>query len=792
MNREIIELREVIQKLVPLLTNRGLKVTQRGSQAFVLTDLRTRQPVSVNIPSVGDGASPEFIRAIQGFIDHEVAHVLITDWNYYGGGPTPQEAKDPKVRAFQNTHNIVEDTMIEREIVKIFPGSERNISDTRKFFLERITSEALKTAKNEQEAFIYLLVPAMRALAGHVEMEDYMDRGGHWKNPLVDNLVNSLKPSTLAALKTCSSTKETLEIAREVHEILYPPAPPAPPAPAPSPEKGDGEDKPDDTAGPGEGDKERKHEEAGDDGEGEAAPDAENGEDEDKPEDAEGSEDEEAEAAGTEDDDDSEDAEEEAPQSAAPEGEDEDEESKDDAGDQDDDGRDGDSGKDGESQEKDDAGESGKSSAGDDADDDAEDGAVGGAEGDEDGEDQADGSGASGDDEGGEGGAGGAGENEDGEQSDDSSAGSTPQVITAGADGGGVGEIETADESDDKKGGGGGVGNAAGKSMFEFKDDAFEGQDLSAQIAVLISEEAVEALDRDHYTVFTRELDKIAPLVPPEKINDRWIPDMEDEVRSMTSRMQKDIERLMAAQSYIIRTPGHRAGKLHAPSLYRVPQGDGRVFSQREEHKSKDTAVMLLIDNSGSMKGQKMRLAMMAGYALSTTLERVSIAHEVIGFTTGDYYGIPSSLQEAMQEDARKSGVRWDRMLPIVMPVYKEFDERVTPLVKKRIAYSMNAQNGLQGNIDGESLEYAAMRLIKRREKRKVMLVLSDGQPAGSNHAGPHLKYVVQNLTKIGIETIGIGIMDRAVERYYPKSVVLNNVSELPNEVMGALKKILQ
>ena len=43
----------------------------------------------------------------------------------------------------------------------------------------------------------------------------------------------------------------------------------------------------------------------------------------------------------------------------------------------------------------------------------------------------------------------------------------------------------------------------------------------------------------------------------------------------------------------------------------------------------------------------------------------------------------------------------------------------------------------------------------------------------------------------LGIETIGIGIMDSSVERYYEKNTVINNLEDLPGQVMDEIKRIL-
>lgn len=734
MNRDIVELREIIQKLVPLLAGRGLTVTQIGTQAYVSTNPQTKIPERVNIPSIPDNAAPEFVRAIQGFIDHEVAHVLYTDWKQYGaaGGLSAKDLRDPKKQRFMNLHNIVEDTMIERRMVADFPGSARNLSDTRKYFLEKVTKKALATAKDEKDAFRYLLVPLMRALAGHEEMQEFMDEGGYWKNPYIDAVVKGLKPETLDLLKTCTTTAETRVIAEELEGIIYPAQQSPASANADPDEDGDeSEDKPDQKAGPGNGTGARDH----DDSDGQ-----EPGDDD--------------ESSGTT-----------ITISAGGTGDEEEEE--------------------GGNKEK----EDNKTSDGDakpDADDDE-------------GEGEADGkSNGSGDDEDGESAEGsgegeGSEDNDDGDESGESK--SAPQngvskYRTEGADGGGVGDI--SDDDTEHQGGGGGVGNAASKAVFDYDDRDFEEVDMSKQIAILISDEAVAAMDPSQYLVLTREIDRIEHVKVPPNIKREWVPRMEEEVASMTSRMTKDIERMLASQSHVIRTPGHRKGKLHAPSLYRVLQGDPCVFTQKQEHTSKDTAVTLLCDNSGSMGGEKMKLCMISAFALSQVLDRVKIAHEVIGFTTGGWYNIPETLRDAIDREMAASKIRWDRVEPIVMPIYKDFEERMSPQVKERFAYMMFAQPGLNGNIDGESLEYAAIRLLKRPEKRKVMLVLSDGQPAGSYKSGPHLSYMVKHLEEdFNIECIGIGIMDKSVKRFYPKNVVINDVKELPTTVIGEIRKLL-
>ena len=79
-------------------------------------------------------------------------------------------------------------------------------------------------------------------------------------------------------------------------------------------------------------------------------------------------------------------------------------------------------------------------------------------------------------------------------------------------------------------------------------------------------------------------------------------------------------------------------------------------------------------------------------------------------------------------------------------------------------------------NVDGESLLWAAKRLLKRPEDRKILIVQSDGFPncpvlPGESRLAlsEHLSAVVPRVEATGIEVIGIGIMDDAVKKILPE-----------------------
>jgi hypothetical protein len=190
-------------------------------------------------------------------------------------------------------------------------------------------------------------------------------------------------------------------------------------------------------------------------------------------------------------------------------------------------------------------------------------------------------------------------------------------------------------------------------------------------------------------------------------------------------------------------------------------------------------------------------LALVGAWAFSQTLERAGIAHEVLGFTSRPDID-PYDLNNEVKLEERRLGRSFSRVDPIQMIIFKGFGE---PFQACRHRFGMlrrgcgDPESPLNQNIDGESLVYAASRLLLRPEKRKVLIVSSDGMPAcaaGDDYAlHLHLKGVVKKLEGLGVETLGIGIMTEAVKSFYPKHIILNNPGDIPTTVMGELSRIL-
>ena len=98
----------------------------------------------------------------------------------------------------------------------------------------------------------------------------------------------------------------------------------------------------------------------------------------------------------------------------------------------------------------------------------------------------------------------------------------------------------------------------------------------------------------------------------------------------------------------------------------------------------------------------------------------------------------------------------------------------------------------MQSNSDGESLLYAASILAERPEKRKLLIVLSDGSPAHRGGDAAYLKKVVGMLEgSKGISLVALGILDSAVKDFYKNYRIVNRIEDLEPELLEVLKENL-
>jgi len=217
--------------------------------------------------------------------------------------------------------------------------------------------------------------------------------------------------------------------------------------------------------------------------------------------------------------------------------------------------------------------------------------------------------------------------------------------------------------------------------------------------------------------------------------------------------------------------------KLAADKSYR------EIFREYTKTETNNVAVEVLTDLSGSMAGRKTEVARQAGIAIGEALQALGIRFEMTGFCSEPDHRVRSAA--ASIGSSGRFGRRGERL---DLHVFKSFDSN------SLIGIS-NLKNGSQ-NPDGECLAWAAKRLSMQKQKRKILIVLSDGQPAtGDTDFGllqADLRARIAEITKFGIEVIGIGIETDYVKEFYPDYVILKDAKDLPKQAMNKIAKMLE
>ncbi len=260
------------------------------------------------------------------------------------------------------------------------------------------------------------------------------------------------------------------------------------------------------------------------------------------------------------------------------------------------------------------------------------------------------------------------------------------------------------------------------------------------------------------------------------------------------SKLANRLQRRLMAQQTRAWEFDLEEGMLDAGRLARIIVNPLLSLSYKRERETefRDTVVTLLIDNSGSMRGRPITVAAMCGDILARTLERCSVKVEILGFTTRAWKGGQSRERWVAEGKPRNPG----RLNDLRHIIYKPAD---APWRRARKNLGLMLREGLlKENIDGEALLWAYRRLTARPERRRILMVISDGAPVDDstlsvnpgNYLERHLREVIREIeSRDSVELIAIGI-GHDVTRYYRRAVTIVDAEELGGTVMKKLAEL--
>jgi len=303
------------------------------------------------------------------------------------------------------------------------------------------------------------------------------------------------------------------------------------------------------------------------------------------------------------------------------------------------------------------------------------------------------------------------------------------------------------------------------------------------------------------YKVFNRSHDEevsAESLSTPDEL-ERLRTFLDKELRSLqgaVARLANRLQRKLMAQQNRAWDFDLEEGTLDAARLPRVITDPMHPLSYKLERDAefRDTVVTLLLDNSGSMRGRPIMVAACCADLLARTLERCGVKVEILGFTTRAWKG--GQAREAWLAAGKPPNP--GRLNDLRHIIYKPAD---APWRRAKRSLALMMREGLlKENIDGEALSWAHRRLIARPERRRILMMISDGAPVDDStlsvntgcYLERHLRQVIEEIeTRSGVELIAIGI-GHDVTRYYRRAVTITDPSELAGAMTDKLVELFE
>ncbi|WP_288985203.1 VWA domain-containing protein, partial [uncultured Pseudoalteromonas sp.] len=248
--------------------------------------------------------------------------------------------------------------------------------------------------------------------------------------------------------------------------------------------------------------------------------------------------------------------------------------------------------------------------------------------------------------------------------------------------------------------------------------------DLHKKIRELMEEKAEEFEQK-----FVEEFDApyFAPALPftcKKSANASGIPDWVTEARMNSQRIKTVLHSILYDRNKSKRSFDKQGTDLCSGAIWGVKAGNSRIFRTDAITRAPNSAFTILVDKSGSMGSSDMRTANVAAYSIAQALEFLKGTEcEVLYYPFGSH-------------DEPHNHVA------------KAFNERMASVTST--SFNVHA-NG--GTPTAEALLGAVTNLIQRKEERKIIFLITDGDTAG-----PNVKAALQECDVLGITVIGIGI----------------------------------
>lgn len=301
-------------------------------------------------------------------------------------------------------------------------------------------------------------------------------------------------------------------------------------------------------------------------------------------------------------------------------------------------------------------------------------------------------------------------------------------------------------------------------------------------IEKILDKVAEEAACRELENERTRELNDMAQSISYGNIHEgvsvkiNRITSVKSEMIEMYEQaaprlltISRQLQKSILSQLKETRKGGKQTGLLFGRRLdsHTLHRTDGKIFYKNAlPNDVPQLAVGLLVDESGSMSScQRITYARAAAIILYDFCQSLDIPVMIYGHSTG-----------------------YDS---VELYSYAEFES-----IDKDDKYRLMDISARRSNRDGAALRFVAEQLSKRPEDVKLLILISDGQPADSGYGGSAAEEDLRGIKreyqrkKLLFLAAAIGDDKQNIERIYGDSFMdISDLSQLPTRLTAAVKR---
>lgn len=237
------------------------------------------------------------------------------------------------------------------------------------------------------------------------------------------------------------------------------------------------------------------------------------------------------------------------------------------------------------------------------------------------------------------------------------------------------------------------------------------------------------------------------------------------ELKGQANVLKRKVEKIFHnMQKPILR--GRRTGQLDATMAYKLAMNQMDCFMKKGEVSEFDGCAYFLADNSGSMQGNRQENCCKALAKIEHAFQDV-MPLKIVAFNADDCCSVRHQ-------------------------VLKNWSEKVSSNGSYNFLTHCYA-NG--GNKDGYSIRVATEELLHRPERKKILIVLSDGLPSAyeKNDGEKDVNDAVRKARKAGISVISIFFGDdserSAFVKMYEKNCIITEPEGIDAELVRLMKR---